>query len=68
MNCSCEGYDIFNYMEIGFCSLLLILLICLIINEIFYARKINRIEKDVEDLKTILFKINDWSLKNERNN
>ncbi len=54
MSCSCEGYDIFNYMEIGFCSLLLILLVILIINEIVYAKKINKIERDVKTLKKII--------------
>lgn len=52
MGCSvCDEYDIFSYMEIGFVSLMLLLLVCLIISEFVYMRKVNRLEKEVNELK-----------------
>jgi len=51
MTCECcLDYDIFNYMEIGFCSLLLIFLVMVIIIEFYYMKKVDRIEKDLDEL------------------
>jgi len=55
MGCSvCDDYDIFNYMEIGFVALMLILLVALIINEIVYAKKINKIERELKRIKSLM--------------
>ena len=52
MSCSvCDDYDIFNYMEIGVFSLILIFIVCLIVSEIIYMKKVVRLEKDVHDIK-----------------
>lgn len=60
MSCSvCDEYDIFSYMEVGFCSLMIVLVLCLIVTELFYMKKVNKLEKDMDRLKNVFGLKND---------
>jgi len=52
MTCECcLDYDIFKYIDLAICSILLIALVVLIISEFWYMRKITNLEKEVNELK-----------------